>query len=237
MARIVCHHAGVLLIWLFACNDRLVDSSTSTLSTSDVTQVRITAVTGALRVIGKSVDTVQVTARLRTSLDTEAEIDLSDTDDTGFFADDVDQFAIDNGTVDTFTEAGDARVSAVLSDDVLSDYWYDVKVVMPLGLPVVVTGVSREVRVVGTAGAAITDDGGTIVVRNIDGDVAVTDEGGSINIVNVTGDVYVVDGDGSVVIKHVTGSATVEDGAGQVITNDVDGAVNVTSESGRVLDK
>jgi hypothetical protein len=222
---------------LTACGDRIVETLNETVDGSSLNGVRVVQVDGRLDIRAKETTDVTVTARLRSSQDPDEEIDLSDTDDSDFVADDLDLAATDDAVMTLVADGDLARVEATIGDDVPDGYWFDVKIVVPQHMYADIAGVSRDIKTRDMTGVTIADEAGSIYVRDVSGDVAIADGSGSISIKDVDGDVYVTDGDGGIVIKHVTGDVTVDDGKGAVTTVDVDGTRNVNSESGRVRDK
>jgi hypothetical protein len=100
--------------------------------------------------------------------------------------------------------------------------------------------IDLEVRVPERFALAIEDGSGSVVVRDVRGDIVVEDGSGSLSMnavggaVNVDdgsgsisieragGDVRIVDGSGSIDVRHVAGSVFVDDGSGGIDVSDVD---------------
>ncbi len=113
----------------------------------------------------------------------------------------------------------------------------DMVVELPEGLPLVVHDGSGSITVTGTAGADVSDGSGSIVLRDIRGDVRVQDGSGSVDIERVEGDVWITDGSGGIDVAHVSGSVTVTgDGSGSIDVTDVDRDVTVVADGSGSID-
>jgi hypothetical protein len=233
----------ILPLFLFACSNRSVETFSDVVEDAAVQSVWVQAVDGRVKVESShSGDGVTVDAILRSS----HKVDEEDADDAEA-TDAADAAAIAGVDFSVQVVGSVAEARATLSDDVASDYWLDVTVIVPpdmpaeIGMSFVREGVSglvtQGIKAFDLAGVTITDESGTIEVRRISGDVVIDDASGSVKVVKVEGDVDIVDEDGVVVVKHVTGDLTVTDGKGRVKAVDVEGTSNIDSESGKVVEK
>ncbi len=89
----------------------------------------------------------------------------------------------------------------------------------------------------------VDDGSGSIVVRNVTGDIdlkdgsgsiemtkvggnlKIDDGSGSISVIDAGGDLSIIDGSGSITVRGVRGSVTIDDGSGGIDVADVDGDV------------
>jgi len=80
----------------------------------------------------------------------------------------------------------------------------------------------------------IDDGSGSIEINDIGGNLEVEDGSGSMTISNVTGNIVIDDGSGSLEIEKVGGTLNIEDGSGGIDIVDVAGLVTIDDGSGSI---
>ena len=94
--------------------------------------------------------------------------------------------------------------------------------------------VRLEVRVPERIGLDVDDSSGSIVVRDITGDIEIVDSSGSITMDRVGGQVRIDDGSGSISVEEVGESIEIIDGSGSIRVSEVGGSVVVDDGSGSI---
>lgn len=96
------------------------------------------------------------------------------------------------------------------------------EIIMPTGIALRIDDGSGSILVEDVqADIAINDGSGSIRIYNV-GAVDIDDGSGSIDIRNANGDVVIVDGSGSIKVEAVNGSVTIDDGSGSINVDDVE---------------
>ena len=91
-----------------------------------------------------------------------------------------------------------------------------------------------EVEVPDRLGLEVDDSSGSIVIRDVFGDIDIEDGSGSLQMSNVGGDVRIEDGSGSVTAEGIGGNFSIDDGSGSITVKDVRGSVVVKDGSGSI---
>jgi len=122
--------------------------------------------------------------------------------------------------------------------------YLDLQVVVPEGLPVVITDSSGDMSLEGVRVVRVTDSSGDILARRLPADVEIEDSSGDIRVEDAAGSVRVSDSSGDIVIRgansvHVpqdsSGDMSIERITGNVlIDQDSSGDVNVSEVGGNV---
>ncbi len=96
------------------------------------------------------------------------------------------------------------------------------EITMPTGIALRIDDGSGSILIEDVeADVAIDDGSGSIRIYNV-GAVDIDDGSGSIDIRNANGDVVIVDGSGSIKVEAVNGSVTIDDGSGSINVDDVE---------------
>ncbi len=93
--------------------------------------------------------------------------------------------------------------------------------------------IDLEVQVPDRMNLTVDDASGSLLVRDVLGDVAIDDGSGSIDVINV-GSLYVDDGSGSIDVRGVTGDVEIDDGSGGLDISEVGGSVRIDDGSGSI---
>ena len=93
--------------------------------------------------------------------------------------------------------------------------------------------IDLEIQIPDSMNLVVDDGSGSIVVRDVLGDVAIDDGSGSVDIFNV-GSLYLDDGSGSIDVRGVRGDVEVDDGSGGLDISDVGGSVRIDDGSGSI---
>lgn len=91
-----------------------------------------------------------------------------------------------------------------------------------------------EVEVPDRLGLDVDDSSGSIIIRDVSGDIDIEDGSGSLQLSNVGGDVLIEDGSGSVSAEGIGGNFSITDGSGSITVKDVRGSVVVDDGSGSI---
>ncbi len=91
-----------------------------------------------------------------------------------------------------------------------------------------------EVEVPDRVGLEVDDSSGSIIIRDVSGDIDIEDGSGSLQMSNVGGNVRIEDGSGSVSVEGVGGDISINDGSGSITVKDVRGSVVVDDGSGSI---
>jgi hypothetical protein len=94
--------------------------------------------------------------------------------------------------------------------------------------------VRLEVALPAQMGLEVDDGSGSIIIRDISGDIEIDDGSGSLQMSNVGGDIRIEDGSGSVSVEGVGGDISINDGSGSITVKDVRGTVVVDDGSGGI---
>lgn len=102
------------------------------------------------------------------------------------------------------------------------------EVQLPEGLSLQIEDSSGSIIVRNVAGDIELEDGsGSIEMTNVGGSLQIDDGSGSLSITDAGGDVSIVDGSGSITLRGVNGSVSIDDGSGGIDVADVDGDVQI----------
>lgn len=93
--------------------------------------------------------------------------------------------------------------------------------------------INLVVRVPAELAVDVNDGSGSIVMRDITGDIDIEDGSGSINVENA-GNVEIDDGSGSITVRNLSGNLNVEDGSGSMNIEQVAGKVTIDDGSGGI---
>lgn len=93
--------------------------------------------------------------------------------------------------------------------------------------------INLTVRVPAALTIELNDGSGSIVLRDVMGDLDIEDGSGSITIEN-GGNVDIDDGSGSITVRHLRGDLTIEDGSGSIDIERVSGKVTIDDGSGGI---
>ncbi|RUO59971.1 hypothetical protein [Pseudidiomarina marina] len=93
--------------------------------------------------------------------------------------------------------------------------------------------INLTVRVPADLSIDLNDGSGSIVLRDVMGDLNIEDGSGSITIEN-GGNVDIDDGSGSITVRYLRGDLTIEDGSGSIDIEQVDGKVTIDDGSGGI---
>jgi len=91
-----------------------------------------------------------------------------------------------------------------------------------------------EVEVPDRVGLEVDDSSGSIIIRDVSGEIDIEDGSGSLQMSNVGGNVRIEDGSGSVSVEGVGGDISIDDGSGSITVRDVRGSVVVDDGSGSI---
>ena len=91
-----------------------------------------------------------------------------------------------------------------------------------------------DIAMPASLGLAIDDGTGSILVRDVRGDVVVEDGTGSIKLEGVGGNVEIKDGTGEITVSDVGGDLVIEDGTGGIDVVGVGGSVTVDDGTGHI---
>lgn len=94
--------------------------------------------------------------------------------------------------------------------------------------------INLVVRVPAELEVEVNDGSGSIVMRDIAGDIDIEDGSGSINVENA-GNVDIDDGSGSITVRNLSGNLNVEDGSGSMDIEQVVGKVTIDDGSGGIV--
>ena len=107
----------------------------------------------------------------------------------------------------------------------------DLEVIVPEGFALTIEDGSGSMVVRQVLGDVHIEDGsGSLSLRDTGGRITINDGSGSIEIDQAGGDVSIVDGSGSIDVHGVRGSVTVDDGSGGIDVSDVSQDVIVASD-------
>jgi hypothetical protein len=100
------------------------------------------------------------------------------------------------------------------------------EVQLPEGMSLKVEDGSGSIVVRNVAGDIdVTDGSGSIEMTKVGGNLKIDDGSGSISVIDAGGDVSIVDGSGSITVRGARGSVTIDDGSGGIDVADVEGDV------------
>jgi len=91
-----------------------------------------------------------------------------------------------------------------------------------------------EVEVPDRVSLEVDDSSGSIIIRDVSGEIDIEDGSGSLQMSNVGGNVRIEDGSGSVSVEGVGGDISIDDGSGSITVRDVRGSVVVDDGSGSI---
>ncbi len=91
-----------------------------------------------------------------------------------------------------------------------------------------------EVEVPDRVSLEVDDSSGSIIIRDVSGEIDIEDGSGSLQMSNVGGNVRIEDGSGSVSVEGVGGDISIDDGSGSITVKDVRGSVVVDDGSGSI---
>jgi hypothetical protein len=94
--------------------------------------------------------------------------------------------------------------------------------------------VHLDVRMPSQLELEVEDGSGSIVIRDVAGDIEVDDGSGSINMERVGGAVVIEDGSGSISVNDVGADLSINDGSGSIKATGVGGSVVVDDGSGSI---
>lgn len=94
--------------------------------------------------------------------------------------------------------------------------------------------INLVVRVPAELEVEVNDGSGSIVIRDVLGDLDIDDGSGSINIENA-GNVDIDDGSGSITVRNLSGNLDIEDGSGSMDIEQVAGKVTIDDGSGGIV--
>lgn len=94
--------------------------------------------------------------------------------------------------------------------------------------------INLVVRVPAELEVEVNDGSGSIVMRDIMGDIDIEDGSGSINVENA-GNVEIDDGSGSITVRNLSGNLNVDDGSGSMEIENVEGKVTIDDGSGGIV--
>ncbi|MEX0975836.1 MAG: hypothetical protein WDZ50_01920 [Woeseia sp.] len=80
----------------------------------------------------------------------------------------------------------------------------------------------------------VEDRSGSIIVRNVAGDIELDDGSGSIEMTKVGGNLQIEDGSGSISITDAGGDLSIVDGSGSITVRGVQGSVSIDDGSGGI---
>ncbi len=95
-------------------------------------------------------------------------------------------------------------------------------------------GIRLEVVMPSRFGLDIDDGSGSIVIKNVTGDIRVDDGSGSLRMSDVGGDIQIDDGSGSLMIETAGGDISVKDGSGSITIRGVRGSVVIDDGAGGI---
>lgn len=94
--------------------------------------------------------------------------------------------------------------------------------------------INLQVRMPETMRLIVDDGSGSLVVRNVRGDIALDDGSGSLTMVDVGGNIEIDDGSGSILVEGVGGDISINDGSGSIKVSGVAGSVTIDDGSGSI---
>lgn len=187
------------------------------LDLSDASELKVTAVAGELRIVGKpNIDEARIEARVCVS---EEEW--------------LDEVELD-------TSGGERASIAVITPD--TDGWnfmgsryaaVDLVIEIPERLDLVVQDSSGDLEIEGVSAIRLRDSSGDIRIENTRGPVELEDSSGDIEVIDLQGDLLVIsDSSGDMEGRGISGSVRVQkDSSGSIRFYDVDGDVIVEKDS------